>query len=186
MHRLVYIISFFLVATLMMPGCKEHDYNPSWTYYKGLGKDIANHYNQRFLASGTAIGIFSKAEKTIWGYSVMETRDITLSEARTLAAKMLKSTLDPVLTNPLFIDYFKDRAALDRNHPSEIAPKYFGFKVTFWDKNMDRPSPSYIAQIEAVDGWVSFYYADPKTQSLQEPPAEKIRYEELLSWAGLK
>ena len=178
MLRFLFFISIYAVLALTLIGCSEHDYNPTWTSFEKLSQRIAKQYHQRFLSSGT--GLLIEGDKAIWAYSVMETRNITLDEAKILTANMLQTTLDAVLPDPLYQDYFPARFATDSTHPSQIGPEYFGFKVSFWDEKMDRPLAPYIAQIRAVDGWVHFYYADPKTQALQEPAAEIISYENLL------
>ena len=180
--RLGYVICLYLLTGLTLPACqKEHDYNPTWTRFKVLSEEFAKQFHQNWITSGTSMQLGDQFNRTHWAYTVMEVRDISLPEARILAAKMLRTILDAVLEDPLYINYYPQRHAEDPTHGDKIEPAGFGFRVTFWDQNMDRPKPSFIAQIQAADGWVTFHYADPITQALIQPPAETISYEDLLA-----
>ena len=151
---------------------------PSWPDFDKVSKEIARKYKQQYLSSG---GGLAYGEHNMWAYSVRDNRNMTLDQAKTLAADMLHTTWEIVRKKPYYADdlrrHFEDHPS---KVPSALNPTFFGFRVGFWDKNTDRPQPPYIAQILAGDGWVSFYLADPKTQALQEPPVLKMSYEELL------
>ncbi len=131
-------------------------------------------------------------------FSLADDRKLTLEQGKRLAAEMLKMTLDLGLSTPIYERYFKELKADYQTYtnsstmqraaakvPERVTPDLFGFKVGFWDENVDRPLYPYLAQIRAAAGKVYFYYADPKTQALQEPPAEALTFDELLTYPTL-
>ena len=187
MYRFFNTILLFFVV-LCSGSCGRPDTIPTWTFFSKLAKKIASENGQELIFSDKGLEVALEGKDLLWAFVVVDSRNMTLEEAKQLAAHMLKTILEAVRAElPLFEDYF---IRLNREYPerdpSHLSPRNFGFRVAFWDKNMDRPFPPYIAQIQAVDGWVSFYYADPKTQALEQPPAAKISYEELLNLKELK
>ncbi len=183
MNRFLYFALLFII--LFLPGCSAEDYNPIWKYnpswasFARLSKRLANQHHMRLIGSGT--GVLVDGEKVRWAFSVVDGRKLTLEEAKILAADLLKDVFKSVMSDPLYEAYFKKLNKEEPGHPSQTSREYFGFRVAFWDKNMDRPLAPYVAQIRAVDGRVEFYYADPETQALQTPAALTISYEDLLS-----
>ncbi len=56
---------------------------------------------------------------------------------------------------------------------TDINSSKLGFKIGFWNENVDRPLAPYLAHILVADRTVKYYYADSNTQALQEPPIEE-------------
>ena len=157
---------------------------------ENIGKLMAQRFGQRYLTHGLGCLVGVKNETYHHSISLADSRKMTLEQGKCLAADMLKAYLDLALSTPIF-DHYRKAARADQQmylpqypslYPEKITPDLFGFKVGFWDENVDRPFPPYLAQIRAAESKVYFYYADPKTKALQEPPAEVLTYDELLTW----
>ncbi len=151
-----------------------------------LGNRVATQFNQRYLTSGLGDLVNEPRQDYLQAYSVSDGRKLTLEQGKRLAADMLKLTLDIALSTPIYEHYLqavkKDEFYVPGVAPEHMGPEQFGFKVGFWDENVDRPQHPYLAQIRAAVGKVYFYYADPQTHALQEPAAEIISYNDLLEW----
>jgi hypothetical protein len=64
-----------------------------------------------------------------------------------------------------------------------VGPNRIGLRIGFWDANIDRPMPPHLAQIKVVEGKILYYQANPKDQSLQEPPFSET-FEEAFTRVG--
>jgi hypothetical protein len=58
------------------------------------------------------------------------------------------------------------------------------YRIVFWDKEMDRPKPPYIAEILFQDSHFYFYDADPQTQELRL--VLKAPYEQVIAYRNEK
>jgi hypothetical protein len=116
---------------------------------------------------------------TIWGvvgkhyfdhrpfeFALRSSQNISLEQAKALAARCNKEMLSFAQTSQLYKDYIKERSTWkNEQHPSPTPiPEQFAYRISFWDENIDRPVAPYIAEIRLLDGKLSYFTADDNQQ----------------------
>ncbi len=136
-----------------------------------FGVGIAKKYNMEFLVIGSFNLIGN--QNTSWAISLLNRNQLTLEQARPLVKNIICEFIYEIKTQPVYRQWMlfmkKQYAKWDTN----ITPSKLGFKIGFWNENVDRPLSPYLAHILVADRTVKYYYADPNTQALQEPPIEE-------------
>lgn len=133
-----------------------------------FGKKLAQKNEMKFLRSG--VGAIVNSNLTAWDLSLTSNKNWTIEQARPIIVSMIKEFLNLVLDNPDIENYIKKISSNRPSFNSELSPRRIGFKLAFWDENVDRPLPPYLAQIKVMEGKIFYFYANPKDQSLQQPP----------------
>lgn len=137
-----------------------------------FGINLAKKYDLTFLNSGS--GILVGHEMGTWALNFTSCKNMKLEEARPLAVEMVQAVLSKMYSDPLFANYIAISSKGSKWLPKELDNTLIGFKISFWDKNVDRPLHPYLAQVRFAEGKVHYHYADPKTQALQEPIVETL------------
>jgi hypothetical protein len=158
---------FLLGATHVGPA---YDTRPR-NHLDAFSKKLAKQLQLKLLYSGTRSLV--DAEQAIWTLSLTSSQKFTLEQARKLAADLTYRLLCKIYEDPSFANYCKISATKWRSE--ELKEEYVGFRLAFWDENVDRPLYPYVAQVRLADGNLYFYYADPQTQALQEPIVESLK-----------
>lgn len=169
MHRK---IGSLLSTLLLLIGCSEQQ-SPDAPLYQSIdqfAKKWAKQHQMQFLNS--SCGILSNGQNVLWDISLVSRQQLTLEEAREVAKDLTHSFLCKVYHDPLFAQDCQEsfRAKGDK----ELREEYVGFRLAFWDQNMDRPLFPYVAQVRLADGCLFIHYADPQTQALQDPLVEPL------------
>ncbi len=127
------------------------------------------HLNLIAAGLGDIAGATSSS-LTPWGLLFTSPDKLTLDQARPIINKISTELLEKIYKDPSFANYSIE--ALKRypkmNYPP-VTNKSLAIRIDFWDENVDRPLHPYIAEIRLVEEKIYYYYADPKTQGLQEP-----------------
>ena len=132
-----------------------------------ISNEVAKNFNLEFLLSGYSFS--ETSENAVWLVSFKSSEKLTQKDSSIFVKQFMKTFLEKMRNNRVFNEYLKKS---DNNSFSKrtFRDDLFALKLSFWDENMDRPLAPYIAQIRVADNNVYYYYADPKTQALQEPP----------------
>jgi hypothetical protein len=100
-------------------------------------------------------------------------QQVSLEEAQRIARTCSKGLFDFVCHNQACLDYMQDRSTWKFLKDPAIfpEPRHLGFRISFWDENVDRPSAPYIAEIRLFDSVLQYFTAD-------ENQVLKLSYEE--------
>lgn len=132
------------------------------------GEALAKQYQLKLLLSGTGSIVKSKGT---WALHFTSSQKMTLEQGRPFAEEIAKRLIGFMSSNPLFTEFFKKAENYKRSTPSI---NDMGYKVAFWDEKINRPLPPYLAEIRLCDGKLYYYYANQKTQALEEPLIEQL------------
>lgn len=131
--------------------------------------EIAKKYNLQVLTTG--LGTLADAKRAPWGISFVSNQNLTIEQGRILANALTAQLLSKIFEDPSFANYWKNRPS------GELKREDLAFRLAFWDQQTNRPLYPYLAQIRLVEGALYFHYADPLTQSLQDPIVESLAKE---------
>jgi hypothetical protein len=100
-------------------------------------------------------------------------QQVSLEEAQRIARSCSKGLFDFVCHNQTCLDYMQERSTWEFLKDPAIfpEPRHLGFRISFWDENVDRPSAPYIAEIRLFDSVLQYFTAD-------ENQILKLTYEE--------
>ena len=167
------LIFAFTLNFCMAQSAPRSRQGPKWDFeardeIHELAGRLAEQHQMTLLNS--SVGDMVGSHKCNFAVSFMiRERPMTADEARPLVQELAQAFVNKVLTDPVFVRY-NENEILSKGRPP--AASDVGFKISFWDKNMDRPLHPYLAQVRFVEEQLLFYYADPKTQALQSPVVE--------------
>ena len=93
----------------------------------------------------------------LWG-----TARLTKDAARKLAAECVGEFLKFVQNDKRTLDYMGERSKDKYMHDTATFPeaRHIGFRISFWDENMDRQIEPYIAEIRLHEGKLRYFTAD--------------------------
>lgn len=125
-----------LLICLSLPLSGQSRNGPKWereprNCLDRLGKKLAKAHNLRFLNSGFGSLLESK-HLVLCVLNFTSQEKCTLEEAAPLVNKLAEELTDLVYNNPLFAKWCEMSKV-------ELNKEIMGFKVTFWDENVDRP-----------------------------------------------
>jgi len=141
-----------------------------------FGRKMTKKYHLKLLGTGTG-HIIDSSYKCDFAFNYMDNRKINLEEARVLAKSLAQEFSDLLFMDPVFATYREEVNREYPRHARELAIDQIGFKISFWDENVDRPLHPYIAQIRFIEGDLCYYYAESNTQALGDPITEPFEYE---------
>ncbi len=136
--------------------------------HEKYGLQVAEKNQMQLLLVGSVNDVYSD-------YCMLFTsnKQMSLEQGKGLAVPIAKNYLEMILRDPSVKDYVANKRGK--------APQAnnIGLKITFWDHNVDRPKPPYLAEIMLSKGVFHYYEAEPKTQSLKLVTSEP--YEEAIA-----
>ncbi len=171
---------FLFILCGFISSCEKKHMGPkydvvTWEAMDSVGENYEKKYQLNFLNSG--LGDLVDCKTTLWALSLTSLQKIELDEGKKLAKLMMIDLLKEYNENEVFKNYIKVFNGGYRTQKELFDNRKIGFKLAFWDENVDRPSHPYLAQIRLADEKVYFYYADEKTQALKEPPVAISMYD---------
>lgn len=134
-------------------------------------EQIAKKYRLEFLNSGLGSGLVGYTP-CLWALSLVSHDNMTIDQARPIAKDIAQTLLNKIYTDPLFAAYCK--TAQPRPTACTLTDDKVGFRLAFWDADVNRPLKPYLAQIRFADGKLYYHYANPQTQALEEPIVEPL------------
>lgn len=164
---------FLLILSLCLMGAgypgPSYETKPLYALDK-LGKDFAKKNNLKFLNS--ALGSYlTGSEVCVWSLNFISRNAMTIDEARPMVKSLTLKVLEKIKQDPLFAAYLEKGKGFIT---TALGPDAVGFRLAFWDSEVNRPLYPYLAQIRLAEGKIFYHYADPKTQALQDPIIESI------------
>lgn len=139
-----------------------------------FAKSLTSKYGFKYLNSG--IGTVVDNLDVSFAIGMMGRQQMTMDQARPIVLNMIKEFFQKVSTTPVFDEYGKRVKKNLYYYDDRMIPEKLGFKIAFWDENVNRYPQPYLSQIKVMEGVIYYYYVNPKDQSLGEPVTET--YEE--------
>lgn len=156
------VIRYLLLFIWIFSGCeKPPPDRASLREMDRIGTSISKTYELRHLYA--TIGNLVDSEQCAFALSLTSDKKMTLDEAKPFVKKLARDYLAETTKNKTISQY------LIGDQHDVIHPAFFGFRLAFWDENVDRPLYPYLAQVRFADETIYFYYADPSTQALGQP-----------------
>lgn len=144
----------------------------AWKNFDKFAESLAKKYGLTVLTTGDGNGLIGNY-RTRFSVGYASHQQLTLEQARTFAQPFMREMLDKMYQDPVYYRYnlgdYPDKA-------KEFPPVFMGFKVSYWDDNINPLKPPYIAKIIATGESIKYYYVDPETYILQEPIVEQFVY----------
>ena len=159
------ILPFMWLSAKEYHGPKEEQ--RVWRAYDAFAAQFAKQFQLELLNTG--LGSMMDTPRVKWAMSLVDHRQMTQDQLRPSLLQMIDTVWSKVKTDPAFA------AKLDSYPKKEtLHPEMIGFKIAFWDADVNRPLHPYLAQVRVTGEKISYFYADPKTQALQEPIVETL------------
>lgn len=128
---------------------------------------LAQKHGMKLLLMGT--GHLVDQRDTRKGFSFVDGREMTIQQGRPIAVSMINAFWHKFNSDPLFETWM-----LLRESPRLFYSYAFGMKISYWNKNYDRPLAPFLSQIRIIEDKINYYYASPKDQSLELIYTESI------------
>jgi hypothetical protein len=183
---LLSLFSFFSGKAHAGPAFEEKTHKALIQSAKQIGK--AHQLSYLTIGLGDIISR-NGIDTTPWGLVWTCQRKLSLEEAKEMARQIAMQMLDNVQKSSICMNFRQNRYAyrqetmnktVDSKRLQEEAnktgPNDLSFRISFWDENMDRLMPPYIAEVDFIGGELFYYVADPVTLALQEEARETLSY----------
>ena len=140
---------------------------------EAFGLRVARIHGHKYLLQGTSSMV--DQDRSCWPISLSDERKVTIEDAREMIVNIFNDYWKEISTNPIFQNY-KDKMnrLYPNDYPYEVVTADIGIKLSFWDKDVNRPLRPFVAQVKVAEDKVYYYYADPETQALGEPIIETV------------
>lgn len=177
----IIIISLFAIG--LYSSCESKYSGPDWAQdaYWMMDK-YATKYGKAHDMDLVNVGNFDEKRYTmLYGLWFRSYSNLTLQEGKSLATNLVSDFLQTLQNNQQALRYLEEsrRGVFVNIFPEKITPQTVGIKIAFWDKNVQRPLPPYLAEITFYDNTFRYYQTDPRTQALvlikEESYEEAIR-----------
>ena len=165
-------LSCFFMCSASKYDCPPHEVKALQST-ETLGKQIARKYEMCLLDFGNGQELVGFLPCR-WCLSLMSRKKMTIEQARPIAVEIAQSLLYQLYGNQAFQYALTKSSQAYHYMPSKPNNDMVGFRLGFWDQNMDRPLTPYVAQIRFADGKLYYHYADPGTQALLDPIIESL------------
>jgi hypothetical protein len=136
-----------------------------------LGEEVSDRFKMQFLVSG--YNDLLNNGKICFALSLASPEKLNIDETRKLSLNLFNYLFERYKSDPAFYNYYREDA-LSYKMSTEVAPNVVSFKIAFWDYDVNRYYFPNIAQVTLLNQKLYYYYADPKTQILQEPIVETL------------
>jgi hypothetical protein len=142
---------------------------------KNEGKKLAKKYDLEIIGDGLALASdISGSKDGRWALSFTSKEALTIDEARPIIMDISYKLLYSFYHDPTFSKYYQYSK---KEYPflhATMDPNEIGFRLAFWNKDVNRPLYPYLAQVRLADSKIYYHYADPETQALQPPIVESL------------
>lgn len=131
--------------------------------------DYTTAYGKKNNSELIHVGNFAfQSKRLIFGVWLRSYATEDLQQGRIRAIMFVNDFYTMLQQNKLAHIYFEESK---RYHPPEgvdkINLKSIGIKIAYWDKQVNRPQPPYLAEITFLDKKFHYFQADPETQALK-------------------
>ncbi|NNM43197.1 MAG: hypothetical protein HKM07_02515, partial [Chlamydiae bacterium] len=143
-------------------------------HFRKEGEKLAKKYDLKIIGNGLG-QILVDAKQGTWTLSFTSEKALTLEQVRPIVADISFTLLHALYHDPIYPEYYKRRREEGDPHVPPLNDDEIGFKLAFWDKNVNRPLYPYLAQVRLADSNIYYYYANPKSQALESPTIESLK-----------
>jgi len=151
-----------------------------WAFFEALdeyGKQLGKEYNLEFLLSSLENPV--RGENFAFAMIFMGRQKLQEKDAANLAKEIHTKIWNRFEEDPVYLNYIRSMEEKHKKISDQLwppRPEHFAFKISFWDEEMDRRKPPYVAQVIVVDGKLKIFYAG-EGDFLEEPKIEKLSIE---------
>jgi hypothetical protein len=124
------------------------------------GVRFAKNHQMKFLYLGDVTG----TQRSFYCIALLDNRPTTMEQGKKLAIYLLRDFANMMHTNEAALNSFKFYRRGFPERPIKPPLKEIGFKITYWDNDMNRFKPPYLAEIIFAEGVCYYYEADPVSQ----------------------
>jgi len=152
----------------------------SW-HLDDYGNALAKKYDMEFHRADS----FSDDREETYSLMFINFQNYNLDQGKKFATTLVRDFLRELKTSPEVKRYhaYMNNSYKRMKYPplisEEPVPEQMGLKITFWDKNFDRPKKPYLAEIVFLHGDFYYYEANQEIQArelvLKQSYAEAIR-----------
>ncbi len=115
---------------------------------------------------------YDRNDHFVYYLRLVDYRATTLEEGRTLATTLMHKMYQKTLDDPKLLTYGRYMTSRLRP-PQEFDMNSVALEIGFWDEEVNRRLEPYLARVRVIRGVIHYYYADPKTQALIQPPIQE-------------
>ncbi len=130
-------------------------------YFNIFAESSCKQHGLAFLNSGDKDLVDGQSGR--WLVNMVSRKPQTVEDVRPLIRELVYEYLYLLYHR----SYFLDSVALD--YIPILRDELMGFRLSFWDRNMERVMPPYLAEVHFYDGKIVYYQADPTTLTLTDP-----------------
>jgi hypothetical protein len=158
-------ISSFLSAGCFHPAVYNNKYDHAmYEDMEQFGFEYAAKHNLQLKLVGDS----TRACCAPFCLLLNSSQTMTLDQGRQLASELAVQFINMLKSTKSIKAYLRySRSFLGPGH-QELKPEMVGFRIDFWDKNIDRIMPPYLGQILFEESNVYYFEADPETLRLKE------------------
>lgn len=173
------IISYFVSCILFLSLNALHasldniDVHAADNNVEAFGKKIAKKFDLKYLNNG--VGTIVDSKKVAWDISLMTNRQWTIDQARPVVTAIMAEFWNFTSQDKDISLHMHALGGEYKWYDPILTPNRLGLKIAFWDQNVNRPKFPYVSQVIVSEGTISYYFADPKDQSLQPPVTEPLQ-----------
>lgn len=172
---LILVSILFLVTGCAGPCCTKEEIVMN-KELENYGKTIAQEQNMQFLL----VGDVTDGRNTVYCLTLRSEQPTRLPQGRILAVNNVEKFVAMLRANPAVIAYVNHWRHDDPDYPAGVPLPKVGYKIAFWDKNIDRPHKPNLAEILFVNSTFYYFEADSTTQELHlvfsEPYESALRF----------
>jgi len=171
MHKFASFTLLLISCLLIFSSCIQSRYSPVKKYrdrsiaLENFGQSTARNFKLRFLFEGN----YTTPNNTLSCVSFTDTKNVQLNQGRILATQLAENFTAFNLSNSVLKQSFQEafESYSCTESFSDFVLKKLGFRITYWNENLDRPKAPYLAEIQFRDNTFYYYEADPQTQALK-------------------
>ncbi len=148
------------------------------------GQSEAGKYHLKFILDSDLIdsGLISDVtpyKSTDYHLVFTSTKSTSLQQGRSIALPIVCDFSTMLQHDPAILAYYDYEMGTIKRHFGEPPDLHnMSVRIAFWDHDVNRPKPPYLAQILFYNGVFHYFEADPETQSLRlvyhEPYADAV------------
>lgn len=156
----------------VFPACRQ-------AKYRGLPEDVALEWALDRFAESTAqkhgmkflfVGDVANNVSAYYSVAFSSPKQITLAEGETLARQVAQEWLNMLRHDEnvrKHIEFLRARRVYFDPNKDKVEMTHSSFRIGFWDEDVNRPKPPFLAEILFNKNTFYYYEADPETQKLR-------------------
>lgn len=166
-----YICLFFVLTIFPLFAAPKFDPEAAPRQLEKYGEYLAKKNHMILISKG--VGTVVDSRKVLYDINLMSHHFWTIDEARPYVVGIMQELWYLVHQDPKILSEIEELRRQDILLV-EFTPAAMGMKINFWDQDVNRPMPPYLARIIVADGEIRYYQANRHDQSLKEPFVETM------------